>query len=142
MGGGQAQLAFFIQQHYPLPPTTDSRAWLYMTQVSQGYCIRQQAEHYRRLMSECEGGDARGGGCNAGTLYWQAVDSWPAPTWASIEYGGRRKLLHYFAARFFAPHIRHTSYKPPTFLTQKTTPPPHPSFLSHNHYSCTPSRFA
>jgi beta-galactosidase/beta-glucuronidase len=26
-----------------------------------------------------------------------------APTWSSIEYGGRWKLLHHYAKHFFAP---------------------------------------
>ena len=99
---GQAQILFFIQQHYPLPALSDTRAWLWLSQVSQGYCIRQQAEHYRRLMSDCAP-RGTGGGCNRGALFWQGADAWPAPTWSSLEYGGRRKLLHYYAARFFAP---------------------------------------
>jgi len=26
-----------------------------------------------------------------------------APTWSSLEYGGRWKLLHYYVKQFFAP---------------------------------------
>lgn len=36
-----------------------------------------------------------------------------APDWASIEYGGRWKMLHYFAAKFFAP-VLISSYEYPT----------------------------
>ena len=41
-----------------------------------------------------------------GALYWQLNDNWPVASWASIDYTGAWKLLHYGAARFFAPlHI-------------------------------------
>ena len=38
-----------------------------------------------------------------GTVYWQLNDCWPVASWASIDYYGRWKALHYFAKRFFAP---------------------------------------
>jgi beta-mannosidase len=38
-----------------------------------------------------------------GSLYWQINDTWPAISWASMDYYGRWKLLHYAARRFFAP---------------------------------------
>jgi beta-galactosidase/beta-glucuronidase len=36
-------------------------------------------------------------------LLRQLNDIWQAPTWASVEYTGRWKLLQYFARNFFAP---------------------------------------
>ena len=38
-----------------------------------------------------------------GALYWQLNDNWPVASWASIDYYGRWKALHYMAARFYAP---------------------------------------
>jgi beta-mannosidase len=38
-----------------------------------------------------------------GTLFWQLDDVWPVCSWASIEYSGKWKPLHYAAKRFFAP---------------------------------------
>ena len=38
-----------------------------------------------------------------GTLYWQINDNWPVASWASIDYFGRWKALHYAAKRFFSP---------------------------------------
>jgi beta-mannosidase len=35
-----------------------------------------------------------------GALYWQLNDIWQAPTWASIEFGGKWKLLKSFAINF------------------------------------------
>ncbi len=38
-----------------------------------------------------------------GAIYWQLNDCWPVASWASVDYCGRLKALHYFAKRFFAP---------------------------------------
>lgn len=38
-----------------------------------------------------------------GAIYWQLNDCWPVISWASIDYCGRWKALHYYAKRFFAP---------------------------------------
>lgn len=38
-----------------------------------------------------------------GAIYWQLNDCWPVASWASVDYEGRWKALHYFAKRFFAP---------------------------------------
>ena len=38
-----------------------------------------------------------------GTLYWQINDIWPVASWASIDYYGRYKALHYFARKFYQP---------------------------------------
>ena len=40
-----------------------------------------------------------------GTIYWQLNDEWQAPTWASLEYRARWKLLHYTIRQVFAPNI-------------------------------------
>lgn len=37
-----------------------------------------------------------------GTLYWQVNDNWPVASWASIDYFGRWKALHYAAKHFYA----------------------------------------
>ncbi len=36
---------------------------------------------------------------------WLQNDIWQAPTWASIEYSGRWKLLHYFMKNVYKPVI-------------------------------------
>ena len=38
-----------------------------------------------------------------GTLFWQINDTYPVASWASLDYGGQWKLLHYMAKRFFLP---------------------------------------
>jgi hypothetical protein len=72
-------------------------AFIYQTQAVQALCIGTQASFYRaaRNMS--------GARNNMGSLYWQLNDIWQAPSWASLEYGGSWKLLHYSIKRAYAP---------------------------------------
>ena len=49
-------------------------------------------DYWRSIKPEC-----------MGALYWQLNDTYPVASWSSIEYGGRWKLLHSMAKRFFAP---------------------------------------
>ncbi|MBR5357405.1 MAG: glycoside hydrolase family 2 protein, partial [Lachnospiraceae bacterium] len=61
-------------------------------QLLQGEAIRYGVEHFRRNRGRC-----------MGAIYWQLNDCWPVASWASIDYFGRWKALHYYAKRFFAP---------------------------------------
>ena len=38
-----------------------------------------------------------------GFMYWQINDIWQAPTWATIEYGLKWKMGHYYAQHMFEP---------------------------------------
>jgi beta-mannosidase len=38
-----------------------------------------------------------------GTIIWQLNDTWPVASWASLDYGGNWKAMHYQARRFFEP---------------------------------------
>ncbi|KAF5926646.1 hypothetical protein HPG69_001275 [Diceros bicornis minor] len=67
--------------------------------VVQAQCVKTETEFYRRSRSEIVTGE----GHTMGALYWQLNDIWQAPSWASLEYGGKWKMLHYFARHFFAP---------------------------------------
>jgi beta-mannosidase len=69
--------------------------FLYLSQVQQAWAIQTAVEYWRGNRPIC-----------MGALYWQLNDNWPVASWASIDYTGAWKLLHYGAARFFAPlHI-------------------------------------
>ncbi|ERE89663.1 beta-mannosidase precursor [Cricetulus griseus] len=89
--------------HFILPQRKDSllrlKDTIYLTQVMQSQCVKTETEFYLRSRSEIVDGQ----GHTMGALYWQLNDIWQAPSWASLEYGGKWKMLHYFARRFFAP---------------------------------------
>jgi beta-mannosidase len=38
-----------------------------------------------------------------GLMYWQINDIWQAPTWASIEYGLKWKMAHYYVQHMYEP---------------------------------------
>jgi beta-mannosidase len=65
---------------------------LYLSQAQQALAIKTAVDYWRSTTPRC-----------MGALYWQLNDVWPCASWSSLEYGGRWKLLHYEARRFFAP---------------------------------------
>lgn len=65
---------------------------LYTSQLMQADAIRYGIEHFRRHRGRC-----------MGTVVWQLNDIWPVASWASIDYCGRWKALHYAEKRAFAP---------------------------------------
>ena len=67
---------------------------VYLSQVQQSIAIKTAVEYWRHLQPKC-----------MGTLYWQLNDVWPVCSWSSIEHGGKWKLLHYMARRFYQPVI-------------------------------------
>ena len=65
---------------------------LYASQLLQMEAIRYGVEHFRRHRGHC-----------MGTVVWQLNDIWPVASWASIDYYGRWKALHYAQKKMFAP---------------------------------------
>ncbi|XP_047010242.2 beta-mannosidase isoform X2 [Ictalurus punctatus] len=102
---GNLQMLMQASLHYILPNNTDLRQryqdTIYITQVMQAQCVKAQTEFYRRSQSDI----VKGEGHTMGTLYWQLNDIWQAPSWSSIEFGGKWKMLHYLAVHFFSPLI-------------------------------------
>ncbi len=80
----------YLIDTYQVPLTFDDL--LYCSQLLQADAIRCGVEHFRRHRGRC-----------MGTIYWQLNDCWPVASWASVDYYGRWKALHYAAKRFFAP---------------------------------------
>ncbi|KAH8023651.1 hypothetical protein HPB51_015147 [Rhipicephalus microplus] len=72
----------------------------YLTQLQQAESIRIATEYFRRNRAHL---DNKNYGHTMGAMYWHLNDMWPGPSWSSIEYGGRWKMLHYFARSFFSP---------------------------------------
>ncbi len=80
----------YMEQTFLYPNDLDTL--IYASQLLQGEAIRYGVEHFRRNRGRC-----------MGAVYWQLNDCWPVASWASIDYFGRWKALHYYAKRFFAP---------------------------------------
>lgn len=95
---------------HPSASAAGYRDELWMTQVAAAQCLVASIEFWRSTESELVNtsyplsplGWAMLGD-NAGVLYWQADDTWPGPSWSTIELGGRLKVGHYAVARAFAP---------------------------------------
>ena len=89
-GIGNGTIMHYMLDWYRLPNSFDKLVWL--SQILQGMAMKYAVEHWRRNMPR-----------TMGTLYWQLNDMWPAPSWASIDWRGRWKALHYMARRFYQP---------------------------------------
>ncbi len=71
---------------------TSFESLVYASHLLQAEAIKYGVEHFRRHRGRC-----------MGAIYWQLNDIWPTASWSSIDYFGRKKALHYYAKRFFAP---------------------------------------
>jgi beta-mannosidase len=96
---GTAQVKAQIRMHFlwreKSDPVKNFGDFVYLSQVTQALCIKSETEFYRRNRNQKPN--------TMGAIYWQLNDIWQAPTWSSTEYGGRWKMLHYFARQFFSP---------------------------------------
>lgn len=91
-GAANGLIMFYISSYYRYPKDFDSL--LYISQLLQAEAMRHGVEHWRRNRGRC-----------MGAIYWQLNDCWPVASWASIDYFGRWKALHYYARRFFSPRM-------------------------------------
>ncbi len=89
-GIGNTVIMQYMLDWFRLPDAFDNTLWL--SQILQGMAMKYAVEHWRRAMPR-----------GMGTLYWQINDCWPVASWASIDYHGRWKALHYMARKFYAP---------------------------------------
>ncbi|ERI94435.1 glycoside hydrolase, family 2 [Clostridiales bacterium oral taxon 876 str. F0540] len=88
--GGNGKIIYYISEYLKYPNGLENM--LYASQITQAEAIKYGVEHWRRNRGRC-----------MGAIYWQLNDCWPVASWASIDYYGRWKALHYFAKKFFAP---------------------------------------
>ena len=86
--GGNERILTYMLREYREPK--DFASFVYLSQVQQAEIIKIGAEHLRREQPRV-----------MGSLYWQLNDCWPVASWASIDYYGRWKALHYYARRFY-----------------------------------------
>ncbi|KAG6896067.1 hypothetical protein C0992_010504 [Termitomyces sp. T32_za158] len=98
-GEGQREMTVAVELWLPTPGTADANQtfaqWCWSTQVFQSMTIVSEVAWYRHGAGQSEN--------NLGALVWQLNDIWQAPSWSSIEYSGRWKVLHYGLAGIFAP---------------------------------------
>jgi len=87
---GNGKIINYMTDHFRLPK--DFPSLVYLTQILQAEAVRTGVEYWRRNRR-----------CTSGTLYWQLNDCWPVASWASLDYFGRWKALHYAARRFYVP---------------------------------------
>lgn len=109
----------YISDNFLYPK--DFKSLVYVSQVLQGIAIKTGVEHFRRNRGRC-----------MGSIYWQINDNWPVASWASIDYYGRWKALHYMARHFYAdvlgslkmagncitPYVQNESFKDVTTLVK------------------------
>ena len=88
--GGNTRILGTMARYFRMPG--DFADFLWLSQVQQAWAMRTAVDYWRSRRPVC-----------MGALYWQLNDLWPVASWSGIEYSGSWKLLHYEAARFFAP---------------------------------------
>jgi beta-mannosidase len=88
--GGNERIAGTMFRYFRFPK--DFPNFVYLSQIQQGLAIKTAVEYWRSLKPHC-----------MGTVIWQLNDTWPVASWASLDYGGNWKAMHYQARRFFAP---------------------------------------
>ncbi|XP_057669222.1 beta-mannosidase-like isoform X1 [Diorhabda carinulata] len=102
---GNLELKALLLYFFAVPEESNkyfNEAFIYYTQIAQAFAVKIETEHYRSCRSSLE---ENGEGYTMGALYWQLNDVWVAPSWSSIDYLGRWKMLQYHSMEFFAPVI-------------------------------------
>ncbi len=99
------RIVFYLSQMYLYP--REMSELVYASQLLQAQAMQYGVEHWRRHRGHC-----------MGAVVWQLNDCWPVTSWASIDYYGRWKALHYYEKRFFAPVL--VSCEEEGTLTQNT----------------------
>jgi beta-mannosidase len=98
---GDQEMEKLIANYMKLPIAGGSERLndlIYLSQIAQAMSIKTETEFYRRNRAI---DPLSGEGFTMGALYWQLNDIWQAPSWSSIEFGGKWKILHYFAKNMF-----------------------------------------
>ena len=87
---GNSTIMHYMLDWFRIPLGFENTIWV--SQIQQGMAIKYAVEHWRRNMPE-----------SMGAIYWQLNDTWPGPSWSSIDYFCRWKALHYIAKKFYEP---------------------------------------
>lgn len=89
-GPGNGLMVAQMTDTFRMPKNFESLIYLSLLLQAEG--IRYGVEHWRRNRKRV-----------SGTVIWQLDDCWPVASWASLDYFGRWKALHYAARRFYSP---------------------------------------
>ncbi|GBP43204.1 Beta-mannosidase [Eumeta japonica] len=94
--GGYGYIRNLLVRHLKLEESDPEyfNKFVFYSQISQAMVVKTESELYRQSQADWH---------TMGALYWQLNDIWQAPSWSGIEYGGKWKMMHYFAKSFFAP---------------------------------------
>ena len=99
--GGRDYMQSMISNYLKLPASGGVDRFgdfIYLSQIIQAMAVKTETEFYRRNR-EIDG--KTGEGYTQGALYLQLNDICQGPTWSSLEFGGKWKMLHYYAKRMF-----------------------------------------
>lgn len=88
-GNGNSIILEMFSRYFRFPNGFENM--IYLSQVQQALAIKTAVEYWKSLSPHC-----------MGTIIWQINDVWPCPSWSSIEYNGKWKLLHYEIQKFFS----------------------------------------
>ncbi len=78
-----------FSRYFRFPSNFESM--VYLSQVQQALAIKTAVSYWRALKPHC-----------MGSIIWQLNDIWPGPSWSSLEYSGKWKLLHYEMQKFYS----------------------------------------
>lgn len=81
------KILYYLSETFRYPK--DLEGLIFLSQILQGYAMKEATEHWRRNRGRC-----------MGSIYWQFNDNWPVASWSSMDYYGRYKALHYMAREF------------------------------------------
>ena len=108
-GNGNQQIINEIKKNLDLPvnstndPVKYFKSIIYLSQINQAMTLKTATELFRRSKNQIDVNNSQGN-C-MGTMYWQFNDVWQAPTWSTIEYGGKWKLAHYFIKNSYSSQL-------------------------------------
>ncbi|CAF1440235.1 unnamed protein product [Rotaria sp. Silwood1] len=91
----------------PLPVTNDSlrnfAQLIYLSQINQAMTLKSISDLCRLHSSTDMIYPKTSQGHTMGLMYWQINNIWQAPTWATIEYGLKWKMSHYYVGHMYVP---------------------------------------
>ncbi len=85
---GNEMIKTYIARYYKVPDNFED--FVYVSQLMQAEGVKFAVEAHRGNMPY-----------TMGTLYWQINDCWPTMSWASVDYFGRWKALHYVVKKAY-----------------------------------------